>query len=147
MEDDPRTPDSTGHDTPGADPATEGGDAEPHRSLEALFQELIRRGASLGFSSFFLTDEAVRRAFSERVPSQWTAFLGRQGEDLRAELVDRLAKEFGQWLRGLDLAQLVDEFLRDHRVTARIELEATRKSPAEDGSSPSNPLQIVTRRK
>ena len=34
------------------------------RPLEGLFQEIIRRGASLGFSSFFLTEEAIRRAFS-----------------------------------------------------------------------------------
>ncbi|MGH7290833.1 MAG: hypothetical protein ACREJT_06460, partial [Myxococcota bacterium] len=35
--------------------------------LEALLHEAIRRTAQIGFSSFFATEDAVRRAFSDAV--------------------------------------------------------------------------------
>jgi len=66
--------------------------------LEGFFQEAVRRAANLGISTFFTTEEAVRRAFSESVPPDWLEYLNRQGTDLRSELLDRMSREFGEWL-------------------------------------------------
>lgn len=125
--------------------SSEGASEEAARtsgSLEALFQELIRRGASLGFSSLFLTEEAIRRAFSDTVPPDWLEYLGRQGKEARHELVERLSLEFGNWLRAQDPVELFQRFLEDYEISVKIEVSA---KTADAGQGPS--LQVFPRRK
>ena len=109
-------------------------------------QELIRRGTSLGLSSFFLTEEAVRRAFADKVPPEWVEYLGRQGEEVRSDLVDRLGKEFGNWLKSVDVPELVGELLERYDVSATIELSAAR-STGDAGGEQGTSLRVVARRK
>ena len=109
-------------------------------------QELIRRGTSLGLSSFFLTEEAVRRAFADKVPPEWVEYLGRQGEEVRSDLVDRLGKEFGNWLKSVDVPELVGELLERYDVSATIELSAAR-SRGDAGGEQGTSLRVVARRK
>ena len=116
-------------------------------AIESVFQELVRRGASLGLSSFFLTEEAVRRAFSDRVPAEWLEAWRRQSEEVRSDIVDRAGKEFGNWLRTLDLAELVGDLLERYEVSASIELEVRNRSGPETEAAPTARLSIVTRRK
>ena len=97
--------------------------------LESLFQEFVRRGAALGFSSFFLTEEAIRRAFADKVPAEWLEYINRQGEDVRNELVDRLAREFGEWLRGLDVGELVETVLARNDFSVHVELRRNPPKP------------------
>ena len=116
-------------------------------AIENLFQELVRRGASLGLSSFFLTEEAVRRAFSDRVPAEWLESWRRQSEEVRGDIVDRAGKEFGNWLRTLDLSELVGDLLERYEISANIELEVRSRSDQETEQAPTARLSIVTRRK
>ena len=113
--------------------------------LESLLSVLVRRGASLGFASFFLTEEAVRRAFSDKVPPEWTEYLARQGEEVRGDIADRLAKEFGNWLRQLDLAEVLAQVLERYDVSARVSAAPKAEDGAQESRGPS--LEIVTRRK
>jgi len=117
------------------------------RAIETLFQELVRKGTSLGLSSFFLTEEAVRKAFSDRVPAEWLDFLGRQSEEVRSDIVDRASKEFGNWLRTLDLSDLLGELLERYEISANIELDVRTRTVQEKDGAPSAKLSIVTRRK
>jgi len=96
--------------------------------MESIFQEVIRRGASLGFSSFFLTEEAIRRAFSDRVPSEWADYVSEQSESVRDELIERMSREFGNWLRTLDVGQIAADFLEEREVSLRIEIKPKRRS-------------------
>ncbi len=111
--------------------------------LEGFVQELIRRGTSLGLSSFFLTEEAVRRAFADKVPPEWVEYVNRQGDEVRADLVDRLGKEFGNWLRSVDIPELVGELLERYDVSATIDLSAARSTGGAEGTS----LRVVARPK
>ena len=132
---------------PGAqeDPFEElSGGGESARPLETLFQEILRRGASLGFASFFMTEEAIRRAFSDRVPAEWVEYLSRQGEEMRTDLVDRVGAEFGEWLRTLDVAKLLGELLDSHDVRARIELSAEPRGA--DGAGTGLQVELVRRK-
>ncbi len=113
--------------------------------FESLLSELVRRGASLGFASFFLTEEAVRRAFSDKVPQEWTEYLARQGEEVRSDIADRMAKEFGNWLRQLDLAEVLGQVLERYDVSARVSAAPKAEEGAQESRGPS--LEIVTRRK
>lgn len=120
----------------------EGGADDPERrrgGLEALFQELVRRGTALGLSSFFLTEEAVRRAVSDTLPADWVDFVGRRGEEMRRDLVEALAREFGAWLRDQDAAELLRRCLEEYDLSAHVELKLEPRGRG-DG------LRIVPRR-
>ncbi len=96
--------------------------------LESLFQEAVRRATTLGLSGFFLTEEAVRRALTEAVPKEWVDYLSRQSEDVRREAMEGLVREFGHWLRGLDVKALLGQLLEEYDLTATIQLSASPKS-------------------
>jgi hypothetical protein len=110
--------------------------------FEALLHEAIRRTAQVGFSSFFATEDAVRRAFSEAVPRDWVDFANRQSTDLRAETLERMSSEFGAWLRSIDMAQLVGKVLAENDLELTISVKSTPRS-AERAPE----LSLVTRRK
>ncbi len=114
--------------------------------LEVFFSELIRRGTALGLSSLVVTEEAIRRAFSDKVPPEWVGYASRQGEELRRELVDRLGKEFGQWLRTQDPAELLEQMLDRYDVSARIELRPTDEPRGDCDAAPGASLRVVTKR-
>ena len=114
--------------------------------LEGIFQEVVRRAAAAGFSSFFMTEEAIRQALSESIPRDWLDYAARQGGAVRGELVERLSAEFGAWLRALDteallrtVAQLV---LEQYDLRLEIDLSAR---PASERAAPK--LTAVLRRK
>ena len=110
--------------------------------FEALLHEAIRRTAQVGFSSFFATEDAVRRAFSEAVPRDWVDFASRQSTDLRAEMLERMSSEFGAWLRSIDMAQVVSKVLAENDLELTISVKSTPRS-AERAPE----LSLVTRRK
>ncbi len=118
--------------------------AEDRRAglFEALLHEAIRRTAQVGFSSFFATEDAVRRAFSEAVPRDWVDYASRQSADLRSEAVDRMSAEFGAWLRTIDMAQIMSKLLAENDFELKISISSERRS-AERAPE----LSLVTRRK
>lgn len=120
-------------DEPETEPAderkgeSEGGGAEsapPQGASGGFLPELLRRGLTLGFTGVFLTEEAVRRALGETVPRDLMEFILEQSERTRREFVDRVSREFGRALGGLDPAELVRRLLegRSIEVSARIRL-------------------------
>jgi len=118
--------------------------AEERRAglFEALLHEAIRRTAQVGFSSFFATEDAVRRAFSEAVPRDWVDYANRQSTELRQETIDRMSAEFGAWLRTIDMTQIMSKLLAEHDFELKISISSERKS-AERAPE----LSLVTRRK
>jgi hypothetical protein len=110
--------------------------------FEALLHEAVRRAAQAGLSGFFATEDALRRAFSDTVPRDWADYLGEKGSDLRGELIERLATEFGAWLRTVDVAQVAGKLLEENDFELRISVSASRRS-AERAPE----LSLVTRRK
>jgi len=118
--------------------------AEERRAglFEALLHEAIRRTAAVGFSSFFATEDAVRRAFSDAVPRDWVDYASRQSTELRSEMIERMSAEFGAWLRTIDMAQIMSKLLADNDFELKISISAERKS-AERAPE----LSLVTRRK
>jgi len=87
-----------------------------------FFPELLRRGLSLGFTGFFMTEEAVRRALGDSVPRDVIEFFLEQSEKTRTELLERLSKEFGRTLQALDPVELARRLLdgRTIEVSAKV---------------------------
>jgi hypothetical protein len=110
--------------------------------FEALLHEAIRRTAQVGFSSFFATEDAVRRAFSEAVPRDWVDYASRQSTELRSEMIERSAAEFGAWLRTIDLAQVMSKLLAENDFELKISISSERRS-----TERAPELSLVTRRK
>ena len=137
---DAKPPDSKSRETD-----TRGEDPEPRPPpgpLESLFQEAIRRATALGLSGFFLTEEAVRRALTDTVPREWVDYVNRQSDDVRRDMVDRLASEFGIWLRTLDLSEVLQKVLEDYEISAQIDISADRKR-----TDPAISLKVARHRK
>lgn len=89
-----------------------------------FFPELLRRGLTLGFTGVFMTEEAVRRALGDSVPRDLIEFVVAQSDRTRAELLDRLSREFGRVLSSLDPAEVARRLLegRTVEVEARFRL-------------------------
>ena len=113
-------------------PASSAGGSDPRPSgpLESLFQEAVKRATGLGISGLASTEEAVRRAVGDRLPTDWVQFFSDRGEGLRQELMDRLTSEFGQFLRSDEfedkLRRLISDF--DFDVSVRVSARPKRAS-------------------
>ncbi|MEE8557033.1 MAG: hypothetical protein V3T14_04015 [Myxococcota bacterium] len=108
--------------------------AEPNRRqpvVEGLVQEVVRRAATVGLGGFFLTEEAIRKAFADVVPQDWVQFFVGQSREMRTEVIDRLTREFGTWLRGVDPEALAQVLLDRFDLSVKIEVTARRRSPEE----------------
>ncbi len=86
--------------------------------------DLLRRGLSLGFTGFFMTEEALRRALGDSLPRDWMEFMVEQSERTRAELLDRLSREFGRVISAFDPVEILRRLLdgQSIEVSARIRL-------------------------
>lgn len=86
-------------------------------------QELLRRGVSLGFTGFMLTEETLRKLGAE-LPREAVEALLTQSEKMRAEFLDRIAREFTRAAGNIDPAQFAAKVLegRTLEVTARFRL-------------------------
>ena len=94
--------------------------------FEALLHEAIRRTAALGFSSFFATEDAVRRAFNDAVPRDWVDYAKDQSTELRAEMIERMSAEFGAWLRTIDMTQVMSKLLAENDFELKISISSER---------------------
>jgi hypothetical protein len=104
--------------------------------VEGLFQELLRRAATIGFGGFFLTEEAIRKALADAVPPDWVQFVVRQSQDMRGEMIDRLAKEFGSWMRKTDPRTLARSLLDDYHFSIQIDFSVKPKGDRDDEKTP-----------
>jgi hypothetical protein len=99
--------------------------------------DLLRRGLTLGFTGFFMTEEALRRALGDSMPRDWMEFMVEQSERTRAEMLDRLSREFGRVIQAFDPVEILRRLLDGQtiEVSARIRLangERTRPRKPED---------------
>ena len=108
---------------------------EEDNGVAGFLPDLLRRGLTLGFTGFFLTEEAVRKALGESVPRDLMDFILHQSERTRAEFLDRLSKEFAGALSSLDPVELVKRLLDGHsiEVSAQIRLVPTQAEPGGRG--------------
>jgi len=102
--------------------------------LGGFFPELLRRGLTLGFTGFFLTEEALRKALGDSVPRDVLEFMLDQSQRMRAEFLDRVSKEFGRVLDRIDPVDVARRLLegRTVEVSARFRLVPRRHERAAD---------------
>jgi hypothetical protein len=125
--------------------ASEGADKKRERASQGragssaepggFFPEALRRVLTLGFTGFFLTEEALRKALGDSVPRDVVEFVLDQSQRMRGEFLDRVSREFGRVLDRIDPVELARRLLegRTVEVSARFRLvPEKRRSDDED---------------
>jgi hypothetical protein len=105
----------------------------------SFLPDLLRRGLTMGFTGFFMTEEALRRALGDSLPRDWMDFMVEQSEKTRAELLDRLSREFGRVISAFDPVEILRRLLDGQtiEVSARIKLgNGERSRRAGRGAAP-----------
>ena len=110
-------------------PSVEGEDDD----AAGFFPDLLRRGLTLGFTGFFLTEEAVRKALGESVPRDLMDFILTQSERTRAEFLDRISKEFAGTLNALDPVEVVKRLLEGRSIEVSATIRLVPSSAEKDG--------------
>jgi hypothetical protein len=82
----------------------------------------MRRVLSVGFSGFFLTEEAIRKALGETLPKDWTDFAIEQSGRTRAEFLERLSFEIGRALENVDWARVLSGLLAGRTLEVKAEI-------------------------
>lgn len=100
--------------------------------------DLLRRALTLGLSSFFTTNEAVRRAVGEAVPKDWIDFAVDQSERTRAEFIERLAGELARTLESIDLAAIAERMLAGRTIDVKAQIKLLPR----DSNAPAEPFRI-----
>src|SRR3990172_2973929 len=96
---------------------------------------LLRQALSLGFSGFFLTEEAIRKALGDTIPKDWTDFAVDQSERARREFLERLSFEIAQSLEKIDVAAVLRELLEGRTLEIRAEIRLGEKEAGRQGIS------------
>ncbi len=94
-----------------------------------FFPEALRRVLTVGFTGFFLTEEALRKALGDSVPRDVIEFVLDQSQRMRSEFLDRISREFGRVLDRMDPVELARRLLegRTVEVSARFRLVPEKK--------------------
>jgi hypothetical protein len=87
--------------------------------------ELVRRALTLGLTGFFSTEEAVRRAFGDTVPKDWTDFLSETSDRTRSEFLERLSHEIGRVLDGVDVGAVLRTLLEGKTLEVKAQFRLT----------------------
>ena len=95
------TPDQVDPDSP----ADEG--AGPINAIP----ELVRKAIAAGFSGFFFTEEAIRKALGDTLPKDWSDFAVEQSSRARGEFLERLSYEIGRAMENIDYAAVLAQGL------------------------------------
>ena len=95
--------------------------------------DLLRRGLTLGFTGFFLTEEAIRKALGESVPRDLMDFILTQSERTREELLDRISKEFAGALSTLDSVELARRLLEGRTIEVNAKIRLLPSTPEKGG--------------
>jgi hypothetical protein len=94
-----------------------------------FFPEALRRMLTVGFTGFFMTEEALRKSLGDSVPRDVIEFILDQSQRMRGELLDRVSRELGRVLERVDPVEVARRLLegRTVEVSARFRLVPERK--------------------
>jgi len=89
---------------------------------------------TLGFTGFFMTEEALRKSLGDSVPRDVIEFVLEQSQRMRGEFLDRVSRELGRVLERVDPVEVARRLLegRTIEVSARFRLVPERKREQED---------------
>lgn len=102
---------------------------QPPETAPGGLTELVRRAFAAGFSGFFFTEEALRKAFGDAVPREWVDFASEQSARTRSEVIERLSFEMGRAVETVDWAAVLAALLEGRTLEVKAEIRLGEKSP------------------
>jgi len=111
-----------------------GGEEEPEDKIvsdDGLtgLPDILRKVLTLGFSGFFLTETAVRKALGNTVPQEWLDFASEQSERTRGEFIERLSFEVARSLENVDLTAVLSQLLEGRTLEINAEIRLGERQP------------------
>jgi hypothetical protein len=95
---------------------------------------MVRKAFATGLSGFFFTEEALRKALGDTLPKDWADFAAEQSSRARADLLERVAFEFGRALENIDFAAVLSQLLEDRTLEIRAEVKLGPKKGGGDAA-------------
>lgn len=108
--------------------------------------DLVRRLFTVGFSGFFLTEGAIRRALGDTLPKEWQDFAVEQSDRTRAEFVERLSYEMARVFEDVDWAAALETLLEGRTLEVRADIRLAPREEDEEGRARPR-ARVSTRRK
>ena len=108
-------------------PASIASDPSEEAEGKGALPELLRRAAGIGFSGFFLTEAAIRKALGDTLPKDWIDFAVEQSERTRAEFIERISYEVARNLESIDPAALLNNLLEGRTLEVKAEIRLGKK--------------------
>jgi hypothetical protein len=94
----------------------------------------MRKAFAAGFSGFFLTEEAVRKALGDTLPRDWSDFAVEQSKRTRAEFLERLSFEIGRSLESVDVADVLAQLLEGRTLEVKAQIRLGPKDATGSGT-------------
>ena len=95
---------------------------------------------TLGFTGFFMTEEALRKSLGDSVPRDVVEFVLDQSQRMRGEFLDRVSRELGRVLERVDPVEVARRLLEGRtvevRASFRLVSKRKRKPEPEDARRP-----------
>jgi len=124
-----------GKETPDEESVADPEDAGQGGGPRGAVPDLMRRALAAGFSGFFLTEAAFRKALGDALPRDWADFASEQSNRARDEFFERLSQEAGRALENMDLAEVLTELLEGRTVEIKAQI---RLGPKDGGAGRPN---------
>ena len=97
---------------------------------------------TLGFTGFFMTEEALRKSLGDSVPRDVVEFVLDQSQRMRGEFLDRVSRELGRVLERVDPVEVARRLLEGRTVEVKASFrlvskrQRQRKPDPEDARRP-----------
>ena len=97
---------------------------------------------TLGFTGFFMTEEALRKSLGDSVPRDVAEFVLDQSQRMRGEFLDRVSRELGRVLERVDPVEVARRLLEGRTVEVKASFrlvskrQRKRKPDPEDARRP-----------
>ena len=118
-------------------------ETDPESGALPALPDLLRRVLGVGFSGFFLTEAAIRKALGDTLPRDWIDFAVEQSDRTRAEFIERLSYEVVRSLESADLGAALATLLEGRTLEVKAEI---RLAPKQGGSGETG-VQVLVNRK
>jgi hypothetical protein len=92
-----------------------------------FFPEALRRMLTLGFTGFFMTEEALRKSLGDSVPRDVVEFVLDQSQRMRGEFLDRVSRELGRVLERVDPVEVARRLLEGRTVEVKASFRLVSK--------------------
>ena len=110
-----------------------GNEAELAEDFQSRASDLVKKILTVGVGTYFLTEESLKGLISEfKLPKELISGILESGTKAKRDFLNRFSKDITEKvMEKWDLADLVREFARDHKINIQLQIDFTPKAKSE----------------